>query len=69
MLVHSDYNGLNILMQHGPEGCAVSAVLDWEEAFSWNRYVDIANMLNDTNPTDLYLKRASFEHIVRKERF
>ncbi|MBU5345914.1 phosphotransferase family protein [Paenibacillus lautus] len=45
VLVHSDYNGLNILMQHGPEGCAVSAVLDWEEAFSWNRYVDIANML------------------------
>lgn len=45
VLVHSDYNGLNILMQHGPEGRAVSAVLDWEEAFSWNRYVDIANML------------------------
>ncbi|OME88602.1 MULTISPECIES: phosphotransferase family protein [Paenibacillus] len=45
MLVHSDYNGLNILMRHGPEGCEVSAVLDWEDAFSWNRYVDIANML------------------------
>ncbi|MFE0554902.1 phosphotransferase family protein [Paenibacillus sp. NPDC058910] len=44
-LVHSDYNGLNILMRHGPEGCEVSAVLDWEDAFSWNRYVDIANML------------------------
>ncbi|MGG3507783.1 aminoglycoside phosphotransferase family protein [Paenibacillus lautus] len=45
MLVHSDYNGLNILMRHGLEGCEVSAVLDWEDAFSWNRYVDIANML------------------------
>lgn len=45
VLVHSDYNGLNILMSHGPEGCTVSAVLDWEDAFSWNRYVDIANML------------------------
>lgn len=45
VLVHSDYNGLNILMRNGAAGCEVSAVLDWEEAFSWNRYVDIANML------------------------
>ncbi|OIA98651.1 aminoglycoside phosphotransferase [Paenibacillus sp. LC231] len=45
VLVHSDYNGLNILMQNGAGGCEVSAVLDWEDAFSWNRYVDIANML------------------------
>ncbi|MEC0305912.1 aminoglycoside phosphotransferase family protein [Paenibacillus lautus] len=45
VLVHSDYNGLNILMRNGAAECEVSAVLDWEEAFSWNRYVDIANML------------------------
>jgi aminoglycoside phosphotransferase (APT) family kinase protein len=45
VLVHSDFNGLNILMQHGSTGCSVSAVLDWEFAFAWSRYVDIANML------------------------
>ena len=33
VLVHSDYNGLNILMQNGAGGCEVSAVLDWEDAF------------------------------------
>jgi len=44
-LVHSDYNGLNILMKQGPHGCEVSAVLDWEDAFSWNRYADIGNIL------------------------
>ncbi|AJS57283.1 phosphotransferase family protein [Paenibacillus sp. IHBB 10380] len=45
VLVHSDFNGLNILMQQSPTGYAVSAVLDWEFAFSWRRYADIANML------------------------
>lgn len=45
VLVHSDFNGLNILMQNGPTGCSVSAVLDWEDAFSWSRHADIANML------------------------
>ncbi|SMF83929.1 Predicted kinase, aminoglycoside phosphotransferase (APT) family [Paenibacillus uliginis N3/975] len=45
VLVHSDFNGLNILMKYGPTGCSVSSVLDWEEAFSWSRHVDIGNML------------------------
>jgi len=45
VLVHSDYNGLNILMQHKATGFSVSAVLDWEDAFSWSRHADIANML------------------------
>ncbi|NRF95352.1 aminoglycoside phosphotransferase family protein [Paenibacillus frigoriresistens] len=45
VLVHSDFNALNILMQHGPIGCSVSAVLDWEDAFSWSRHADIGNML------------------------
>jgi Ser/Thr protein kinase RdoA (MazF antagonist) len=45
VLVHLDFNGLNILTQHGPTGCSVSAVLDWEDAFSWSRHADIANML------------------------
>ncbi|WP_282935838.1 aminoglycoside phosphotransferase family protein [Paenibacillus sp. RC67] len=45
VLVHSDFNGLNILIQQDQSGCTVSAVLDWEFAFSWRRHVDIANML------------------------
>ncbi|GAB6991989.1 phosphotransferase family protein [Paenibacillus pini] len=45
VLVHSDFNGLNILMHQGSVGCSISAVLDWEYAFSWSRYADIANML------------------------
>ncbi|MCE5170028.1 aminoglycoside phosphotransferase family protein [Paenibacillus profundus] len=44
VLVHSDFNGLNILIQQS-RGCTVSAVLDWEFAFSGSRLVDIANML------------------------
>ena len=45
VLVHSDYNGLNILVEDKGMGFSVSAVLDWEDAFSWNRYADIGNML------------------------
>ncbi|PQP90614.1 phosphotransferase family protein, partial [Paenibacillus sp. AR247] len=45
VLAHSDYNGLNILMEKGSEGYFVSAVLDWEEAFAWNRHADLGNML------------------------
>jgi aminoglycoside phosphotransferase (APT) family kinase protein len=45
VLLHSDYNGLNILVQHNGFGFSVSAVLDWEDAFSWSRYADIGNML------------------------
>ncbi|WEG12117.1 aminoglycoside phosphotransferase family protein [Pullulanibacillus sp. KACC 23026] len=45
VLVHSDYNGLNLLVQQKGNGYSVSAVLDWEDAFSWNRYADIGNML------------------------
>jgi aminoglycoside phosphotransferase (APT) family kinase protein len=45
VLVHSDFNGPNILMQQEPAGYSVSAVLDWEFAFSASRYIDIANML------------------------
>lgn len=42
VLVHSDFNGLNILIaQDG----GVSAVLDWEFAFAGSRLTDIANLL------------------------
>jgi aminoglycoside phosphotransferase (APT) family kinase protein len=61
VLVHSDFNGLNILMQQGPAGCSVSAVLDWEFAFSWSRNADIANMLRyeeDGSPFEKHFIRA-----------
>lgn len=45
VLVHSDFNGLNIMMRRAPAGMLVSAVLDWEFAFSGSRYADIGNML------------------------
>jgi len=45
VLVHSDFNGLNLLVIERPDGVEVSAVLDWEFAFSGRRYVDIGNML------------------------
>lgn len=45
VLVHSDYNGLNILMTERPGGALVSAILDWEYAYSGSRFADIGNML------------------------
>lgn len=45
MLVHSDFNGLNILIGHVSSSCNVSAVLDWEFAYSGSGLADIANML------------------------
>ncbi|MBN3526956.1 phosphotransferase family protein [Paenibacillus apiarius] len=44
VLVHSDFNGLNVLIEQS-RSRSVSAVLDWEFAFSGSRLVDIANML------------------------
>lgn len=60
VLVHSDFNGLNILMQSVQVGYSVSAVLDWEFAFSWTRYVDLANILR-------YEEEGSIleEHLIR----
>lgn len=60
VLVHSDFNGLNILMFHGPTGCSVSSILDWEEAFSWSRYADIGNMLRYEEDGSLFE-----EHFIR----
>lgn len=45
VLVHSDYNGLNILMKEDTGRASVSAVLDWEYAFSGSKFADIGNML------------------------
>jgi aminoglycoside phosphotransferase (APT) family kinase protein len=45
LLVHSDFNGLNILIDESSGSPSVSAVLDWEFAFAGTRYTDIGNML------------------------
>ncbi len=44
VLVHSDFNGLNILLEEN-QTCSVSAVLDWEFAFAGSRLIDIGNLL------------------------
>jgi aminoglycoside phosphotransferase (APT) family kinase protein len=51
-LVHSDYNGKNLLAVGGDGRRSVSAVLDWEFAFSGSPLTDIGNMLRfrDSRP-------------------
>lgn len=44
-LVHSDFNGLNILIDNSKDGAFVSAVLDWEFTFSGSIYTDFGNVL------------------------
>jgi aminoglycoside phosphotransferase (APT) family kinase protein len=51
-LVHSDYNGKNLLaVEHGGQW-SISAVLDWEFAFSGSPLTDVGNMLRfrDAHP-------------------
>ena len=45
-LCHGDYNPTNILIRDG----AVSAILDWEFSHSGSQYMDIGNLLRNTNP-------------------
>jgi len=44
-LVHSDFNGFNILVRQNKERWNVTAVLDWEFAFAGSPLIDIGNML------------------------
>ena len=44
-LVHSDYNGKNLLAVQRDGLWSISAVLDWEFAFSGSPLVDVGNML------------------------
>lgn len=44
-LAHGDVNPKNILVAHGADGWQVTAVLDWEFAYSGCPYGDAANML------------------------
>jgi aminoglycoside phosphotransferase (APT) family kinase protein len=51
-LVHSDYNGKNLLVVGGDGRWSISAVLDWEFAFSGSPLTDVGNMLRfrDSKP-------------------
>ncbi|MEG9298700.1 phosphotransferase [Mangrovibacillus sp. Mu-81] len=44
-LVHSDFNPLNILVEEKDGSIKISAILDWEYAFSGPPLMDIGNML------------------------
>ncbi|GIP38974.1 hypothetical protein J31TS4_22540 [Paenibacillus sp. J31TS4] len=44
-LIHSDFNGPNVLVDREEPGCPVTAVLDWEFAFSGSPMADIGNLL------------------------
>lgn len=44
-LVHADYDPANILVQHIQGEWKISAILDWEFAFSGSTLCDVANML------------------------
>lgn len=46
VLVHSDFNGKNILLAPDPAGgLRVSALLDWEFAFAGSPLIDVGNLL------------------------
>jgi len=51
-LVHADYNGKNLLAVGGDGRWSISAVLDWEFAFSGSPLADIGNVLRfrDSHP-------------------
>ncbi|BCB03658.1 phosphotransferase family protein [Bacillus sp. KH172YL63] len=44
-LIHSDFNPLNILVDEDGSDISISAILDWEYAFSGTPLIDIGNML------------------------
>jgi aminoglycoside phosphotransferase (APT) family kinase protein len=44
-LVHSDFGGSNILVKQEAAGWHVTAVLDWEFAFSGSPFFDLGNLL------------------------
>lgn len=51
-LVHGDFNPANVLVKEGETGWEVSAILDWEFAFSGSPMWDIANWLREAKNVD-----------------
>ncbi|WP_341985422.1 aminoglycoside phosphotransferase family protein [Rossellomorea oryzaecorticis] len=52
-LVHSDFNPLNILVEEEDSSIRISAILDWEYAFSGSPLIDIGNMLRYEGVTSI----------------
>ncbi|WP_274653307.1 phosphotransferase family protein [Paenibacillus humicola] len=65
VLVHSDYNGLNILVRQGSAGWEVSAVLDWEDSFAFSRNADIANLLRYEEDGSRFEKHAVAAYLAQ----
>jgi fructosamine-3-kinase len=57
-LVHSDFNGSNILVRQTDSRWEVAAVLDWEWSFSYSPLLDIGNALR--NYLNTPMKEAAF---------
>lgn len=53
-LVHSDFNGLNVLLQKRNGRFETTAVLDWEFAFAADPLTDIGNMLRYEQPDSAF---------------
>ena len=56
-LVHGDFNPTNILVRDGE----VSGILDWEFSHSGTPYMDIGNLLRNTNPSNHHRIAAGLE--------
>lgn len=52
-LVHGDYDPANILVDYQGDQWRISAILDWEFAFSGSYLTDVANMLRYTHQMPL----------------
>ena len=48
VLVHGDFNGLNVIVRRTSDGPKVAALIDWEYAHSGTPLVDLGGMLRDS---------------------
>lgn len=64
-LVHGDYDPANILVDYRDNQWCISAILDWEFAFSGSSFTDIANMLRYAHQMPPAFEE-SFLHGLRK---
>ena len=49
-LCHSDFKPTNLLVDHGPRGWQLTAVLDWEFAFAFTPLGDVGQLLRHPTP-------------------
>ncbi len=65
-LVHADFDPANILVQHIQGKWKISAILDWEFAFSGSTLCDVANMLRYAHQMPSEYEKA-FLHGLQRE--